>query len=155
MELSLTLLFLGLFLVFIEFFLPGGIFALLGTIILIGSIWSAFTILPFLYGILFLIAEILLITVTCSLALYFIRRSSSKNSLFLKEDQSGFQAVKKEISFIGQTGKTTTELRPFGYISIKGRIVAAKSEEGYIENNVDVIIFASEGASYIVRKKEV
>lgn len=55
---------------------------------------------------------------------------------------------------VGDIGKTISRLAPVGSIKIKGRIVEAKSREGYISEGVDVEVIRVRGNTVVVALKQ-
>jgi membrane-bound ClpP family serine protease len=143
---------IGLLLIYLEFFLPGGVMAIGGGLFLLLGlvlfIWQQPGLL-LLIGFLFLLLALLI--ATCKLALWQIKRK--KESLYLGADQAGFRASHYEESLIGKNALALTELKPSGHILIDGENYQAIAERGYISKSSEVTIVGGKGAYLIVRKK--
>ncbi len=145
-----ALIILGLFLIYLEFFLTGGIAAFAGAILLIGSVVVfAKQVGGMLSTILFILSLILLSFVVCRLALFQIRRS--KNSLFLSQDQEGFQASSFDKGLIGKIGECHTDLKPSGHIVIDNQHYQGISQSGYLPRGTSIIVIEGRGAHLVVK----
>lgn len=146
---------LGLFCLYCEFFLPGGVLAVLGGSILLGSIVLFFlnTTSPFL-GVLYVLLLLGLAVAICFYALRNIRRSGKQNAFFLQRDQSGFSAEKIEENLIGKEGIVSTELKPSGHIRIEGKIYQALSQGEFLPKGSLVEVLLMKGSHVIVKLKK-
>jgi membrane-bound serine protease (ClpP class) len=154
MILALILGVLGLFCLYFEFFLPGGILALLGGLILLGSmilfgLQSDSTLLTTLYVLFFAMASIC----TCLFALKSIRLSGRSDSFFLQNSQEGFSVDKIEENLVGKEGVVTTELKPAGHVRIEKKVVQALSCGPFISKGEIVEVIEMRGACVIVKCK--
>ena len=143
-----ALAFFGLLLVFLECFLPGGIAATCGTLLLLLSM------VIFVYGhaplpgVGYVLLLLFLTGVIVRAALLQIKKR--KNSLYLVQDQEGFVAVSFIREFIGKKGVAQTALRPAGNVLVGERMVQAVSSGEYIEKGRPVKVIGGEGARLIV-----
>lgn len=142
---------IGLALIFTEFFLPGGILAVIGAIALLISSILCFMQTTALWGILFLILLIAALIGTCQLALRKIRKSGAKNRFYLEKDQEGYVAAAYDAKLIGKTGVVWTELKPAGHILVEGAQHQALSEVGFLSKGETVEIVGGQGSHLIVR----
>jgi membrane-bound ClpP family serine protease len=147
------LLLLGLLLIFLEFYMPGAIMAILGTIMVVASIFSFIgqdhsleAILIFTLGV--VASVIFLIKYT----LKYIPKAKNDYSIYLKGDQEGYVASTFDKSAIGKNAKVLADLKPGGYILVDGKRQQAISISGYISEGNEVIVIAGEGESLIVKK---
>jgi membrane-bound ClpP family serine protease len=145
-------LFLGLLLVFLEFYTPSGVLATGGAIFLIAAI-STFIAssnsVP--AAIAFVIFTFLAIFLVCRFAINRIKSSGKKNTFYLSQDQEGFQGAHFDASLIGKKGVTLTDLGPSGFILVDGKRVQATARSGYIDRGRDVEIIGGEGAHLIIK----
>lgn len=146
---------LGLFCFYAEFFMPGGILAIAGVMILIGSSllfclqtnsWG----LGFSYVIGLLFASILV----CYLALKHVKKSGKNNTFFLKNDQEGFSASKIEENLEGKIGYVYSELKPAGHVKIEGKIYQALSQGPFLGKDAEIRVIACKGSHVIVQATE-
>ncbi|MBS0653976.1 MAG: NfeD family protein [Verrucomicrobia bacterium] len=142
---------LGLALIYTEFFLPGGILAVIGSISLLASIILCFMHASTLWGSLYILFLILAVIGICKLALWKMRRSKIKDRFYLEKDQEGFLAASFDQTLIGKTGTVFTELKPAGHILIEGTQYQALSEAGFLSKGETVEVVGGQGSHLIVR----
>lgn len=156
MLVSITLVVLGLIFVFFEFFLPGGLSAILGGILIIMGI-IIFSILPLnlLSKLLFSVGACALVAGVCGLAFYIIRRKSNE-SIFLSKCQEGFTAASIEPLPVESKGKAISDLKPSGFVNINGKRFQAVSEGLYLKKGTPILVKARKSSYLIVStyKKE-
>lgn len=150
---SFVLLFLGLLFIFVEFYLPGAIMGIIGTILLFASVIlfvqetnSPAAILLFTAGV--ALSVILLIKYT----LRRIPKSRSEYSIYSNKDQEGFRTEGFDPHLIGKTAIVLTDLKPAGYVLVEGRKHPAISRMGYIAKGEQVIVIAGEEENLIVKR---
>jgi len=134
----------GLFLIYLEFFLPGAIMAIGGSLLLIGSIFLFHIHKPgFLSLTLYLISLSAAVYSLVRFALWRVHSNATKNALptFSKE-------------MIGKPARTTTDLKPSGHITLDDQVYLALSETGAIDKGADVTIIGTQGTHLIVIPKE-
>ncbi len=152
MLIAAVLALVGLVLVYLEFFLPGGILAVFGTCALIAALayfgyqgQSFFAVLLAFFGLLALVA------IVCKVALWRVRASKT---IHLKDDQSGYVACSFDPALIGREGTALSDLKPSGHISVDGQSWHALSETGYIAKGASVIVSGGAGSHLKVKAKE-
>lgn len=151
------LLALGLLLIFFEFYLPGAILGILGSLLLIASvILFASQTSSILAMILFFIGVIISVTLLIRFALWRIVTAKPSKSIYLHKDQEGYQASSYDESAIGKKGIVLSDLKPGGHILIDGKQQQALSVEGYISKGTEVIVISGQEESLLVKlsKKE-
>jgi membrane-bound ClpP family serine protease len=145
---------LGLLLLYLEFFLPGGIMGIIGGLLLVGSIFllifsakpSSMVLTAYIFALLFLIF------LTVKLALKTVKRKSEKNSFYLDKNQEGYVASIHQKELYGKIGVAASDLKPSGHIFIDGGYYQAISKSGYIRKDDKVEVEGGEGARLIVKK---
>jgi len=147
---SYVLLFVGLLMVFLEFYLPGGVMGTIGGLIVLTSI-VLFGIQSesIVYTFLFILLAVVAISFLFRFALW---RIKNDKSIYSNQDQEGFIASTFDIEAIDKEGVVATDLRPGGHISIDGKRHSAISKTGYIVKGDKVRVISGEGESLIVRK---
>lgn len=148
------LLALGLCLIFFEFFLPGIVFALIGSLSLIGSCIACFIYYPLPWAFGYLIAVPLFVLGTCKLALFLLEKSKKRGDFASVADQTGFVASTFDTTAIGKEGIVSTELKPAGHIVVEGKQHQALSEQGFLDKGTVVHILSGRGSYLVVNKKE-
>ena len=150
MVVAIGLGFVGLLLIYLEFFVPGGILGVLGGIMMLVSITLFIWEQTHIYWIfIYILALILLLVFTIRLALWKLKQ---KPSMYASDDQSGYLASNYDKELIGKTGKALTDLKPSGHIEVEGCQYQAVSESSYIKKGESIKIIAGEGARYKVRQ---
>ena len=154
MTFSLIIGVLSLLCVYLEFFLPGGILASIGVLLLLGgSVTCFFELSSFLYaGIYFLIFLSLALGI-CFLALKQVKKSGRKDSFFLQTDQEGYTSADKIEDLSGKEGVVATELKPAGHVRIEGRLYQATSQGSFLAKETAIEVVEVRGAHLIVKPK--
>ncbi len=145
------LLFIGFLLIFLEFYLPGGIIGAAGAVALITSLflfakahtWSSFVLL--------LVAVIMALILLIRFALWRIVHAPPERSIYLNKDQQGYLASTFDVAAIGKKGVVSSDLKPGGYIHINGKRQQAISIVGYLEKGTEVIVIGGQEESLIVK----
>ncbi len=145
--------FVGIILIFLEFFLPGAVLAVIGTLLLLVSLGLFFAEYPVFWGILYMVGMLLTVYCTCRYALFRLKQSQKKGNFTHGEDQAGYQASFFVQTLIGKEGNVSTELKPAGHIVVEGKLYHALSETGFISKNEAVQIVGGKGSHLIVRKR--
>jgi len=152
---AILLLFVGFFLIFLEFFLPGGVMGTAGALFVITSIivfafsgYSAFLTLMFAVG---AIAG-LIVVIRFSLAR--VKKSSPESGLYENNDQAGFYASTYDREAVGEEGRALSDLKPSGHIVVHNKRYQAVSERGYINKDANIVVVGGRGGYLIVKHKE-
>lgn len=144
---------LGFLMIFLEFFLPGGILGSTGAIFLIASIVifalytkSGIALFLFILGIAALAAFMIWFT------LQRIKMGKIKG-IFLNSVQEGYLASEWEKELVGKDGIALSDLKPSGHILVNEKRYQAVSKTGYLEKGTKIIVIGGEGAHLIVKEK--
>ena len=143
----------GLAIIWVEFYVPGGVMAVIGSLVVLGAVVA--------YGVAghtplavlgFLVLALVGVVLTIRGALRNIRRSGEHNTFFLSRDQEGFTAVDSfDKTLIGKDAVTLTDLGPSGYVLIDGKRHPAASRGPYIDKGRTVRVIGGE-AEYLIVK---
>lgn len=149
------LLFAGLLMVFLEFYLPGGVMGVIGGGLLIGAVvvFAMYSPHPFLslgFGIVVCVLFVFLV----KFALSRIRHSRPESSIYLSTDQEGTKASSFDQEMVGKVGEALTALRPAGHIVVDDTRYQAVSRMGYIQKGEKIEVIGGDGAHLIVQRKE-
>lgn len=148
-----TLLALGLLLIFLEFFVPGAVFGILGGVAIGASlILFAMETDSALAFAAYFIAVCILLYYLIKFALWRIRRTKGAQSIYSDADQEGFVASSFDASTIGKQGVVLTDLKPGGYILIDNAKYQAISAAGYISKGSEIEVIAGQEESLVVKK---
>ncbi len=145
------LLAIGFLLIFTEFFLPGGIMAVLGTLTVIASI---FVFAMQVDSPIYIIIYIITVVACLALVIKFALRKISRGSLFSAGDQQGYHASSYDKDLVDKIGTVATDLRPGGHIIIDGKRYAAISQSGYLAKGEKIRVISGEGETLIVKPEE-
>ncbi|MFZ0565557.1 MAG: NfeD family protein [Chlamydiales bacterium] len=142
---------IGLLLIFLEFFLPGGVMGIAGGVFLVVSIVffsiqteSAIALILYIVGI------VLLLVFLIKFSLWRIRTGRAKG-IFLNTAQEGYVASQFAKELIGKKGKALSDLKPAGHILVEGKRYQAVSKSGYIVKESEIEVVGGEGAHLVVK----
>lgn len=142
----------GLLLIFLEFFVPGGILGLAGALFLCISLISfAVTSDSLLATLLYTFIVLALLGFLIRFALWRIRKTSGDKTIYSDDDQQGFVASSFNEEAIGKEGIALTDLKPSGKIRVNGQDLQATSEMGYVTKGTHIVVVRGEGAHVIVK----
>ena len=140
---------------YFEFFVPGGILALIGAVVLIGgAVLFFFETNSPLFSFIYVLSFLLLAGVICYLALKHIRKSGKKDSFFLQNDQEGYSSAKMEEDLMGKEGVVSTELKPAGHIRIEEKVYQAVSQGAFLPKGSLVEVIQMRGSHVVVKLKK-
>lgn len=150
---TFLLLVSGLIIIFLEFYLPGGILGILGGFFLFFSL-IAFAMYSdsIIYTILYFLFLTLILFLLVKFVLKNIRYGRFGRKFYSDQDQEGFVASSWDVSFIGKEAIVSTDLRPGGHVVVEGKKYLAISQSGYINKGERVIVVDGEGDSLIVKR---
>jgi membrane-bound serine protease (ClpP class) len=144
----------GVVLLFLEMFLPGIIAGVIGGILLIASVVTAYREIGPEAGNITLVA-----TTALTAALWWWWATKFQQTRFgrrmtLATTSTGTSPAEGLAQLIGQTGAAATPLRPSGTILVAGKRVDAITGGEFIEQGTPVRIVRMEGPGVIVRRQE-
>lgn len=149
------LLFFGLLLIFIEFFLPGAVMGTIGSIMLIASIYffaaeteSSLALAAYVLAI--ACALICLIKV----AIWRMQKTTSKHTICTDASQVGYMASSFDANAVGKHGIVVSDLKPGGYVLVDGKKQQAISVSGYIAQNLEIEVIGGQEESLLVKLSE-
>ncbi|MBS0633851.1 MAG: hypothetical protein JSR37_00120 [Verrucomicrobia bacterium] len=146
------LLVLGLLFTWLEFYLPGGAFAVAAAVFVLGALVSFFTeSTSVLASTLFFVVTCVAVIAVIRLAIWRIRKSADKNTFFLSKDQEGYSAAELASDIVGKRGRTVTECGPSGYAVIEGKRYPIICRGLYLNKDVEVEVIAKELGNYVVK----
>jgi membrane-bound serine protease (ClpP class) len=151
---TLILFALGIGLILLEFFVPGGIAGAIGFLAIIASFFIASDNVVHM-GISLLIA----LTASVLLSILMIRVFGKRMKLFKRiiltdstSTEKGYVSNKNRLELIGVEGITLTPLRPSGTILIEDERIDVVSEGAFIPKGKKVRIIKTEGSRIVVRE---
>ncbi|MDP1420797.1 nodulation protein NfeD [Peribacillus simplex] len=151
---SLAMFIIGVILVLIEFFIPGGIIGLLGFTAIVGSLFLA-TGDPVHMSISLLIAVTVSILVFILLVKVFGKQMKFFRKMILTDatkTEQGYVSNPNRLDLLGVEGKALTDLRPSGTALVKEERVDVVTEGSFISKGSSIIIVKVEGSRVVVRE---
>ncbi len=152
---TIILLFItGITFIFIEIFVPGGIFGLCGSLAILGSIFLCFRYYPSI-AFYVLLLELVFAGIAIILALKFLPKTKFGKYVILSKKESkneGFVSHDNLEDMKGKQGIALTLLRPAGKAEINGKKFDVVTEGGYVQKNGKVKVVMIKGKEVVVRK---
>ncbi len=151
---SIVLFVLGIILIAAEFFLPGGIAGILGSVAIIGSMLMAGANVVHM-AISIIVALFLSILLSIIMIKVFGKRMNIFRKLILTDStstESGYVSNVNRLELIGREGITVTDLRPSGTVKIDDERLDVVAEGNFVEKNTKVKVIKVEGSRIVVRE---
>ncbi|MGZ9818727.1 NfeD family protein [Peribacillus simplex] len=151
---SLAMFIIGVILVLVEFFIPGGIIGLLGFTAIVGSLFLA-TGDPVHMTISLLIAVTVSILVFILLVKVFGKQMKFFRKMILTDatkTEQGYVSNPNRLDLLGVEGKALTDLRPSGTALVKEERVDVVTEGSFISKGSSIVIIKVEGSRVVVRE---
>lgn len=147
------LLVIGLLMVCLEVFIPGGIVGTLGSFCLLGSIVMAFTEQGATFGFYWLGAVAVLTLLGLFISIKALPHSPAGKRLFLGSSEEGFSAAEEGMErWIGKRGEAITTLRPAGMIEVGGERIDVVTGGEYLPKGTPVEVIRVDGNRVVVRQ---
>ena len=140
---------LGLVMLFAEILMPGfGLFGILGTISLFGSLVLTYR----LYGMVTFLIMLAAMVVIFFAMLYIAKKSGLYNIVILKDKQEAKDFDESVLQgLLGQVGITQSTLRPFGVVEFDGKMVDVCSQGDFIDRGEKVQVVQITGKTVTVK----
>ncbi|WP_236636176.1 NfeD family protein [Pradoshia eiseniae] len=151
---TLILFIVGIGLILLEFFIPGGIIGIVGFIAIIASLFLASGDVELMAKSIF-IALLAAFLVAVILIKFFGKRFTAFDRLVLFDSTStekGYISNVNRVELIGKEGVLLTALRPAGTALVDGERVDVVSEGSFINKGTAVKIVKVEGSRVVVRQ---
>lgn len=153
MGLAILFLILGLVAIALELFTPGGFFAVLGALLIMGGvIVFANATESIAGGFIFFISSLALVFLVIIGMMQWIKKGRLRGSIYAPDNQEGYVASSWDKNLVGKKGIVSTELRPGGHIKVEGRPYTAVSQSGFIDKGESVEIIGGEGETLFVKR---
>ena len=151
---AIILFVVGIVLILLEFFVPGGILGLIGFGAVITSLFIASDNVTYM-AISMLIA--LSVSILASILLFkvFGKKIRLFQKIILKDStntESGYISSKSRTELLGKEGFSLTSLRPSGTAIINDERIDVITEGGYIERHKKIKVVKTEGVRVVVRE---
>ena len=151
---TIIMFIIGLVLLLLEFFVPGGIVGIIGgALIIISLLFAGASITHMAYSI--IIAMFIAVIGMVILMKFFGKKLHVFNKLVLRDattTEEGYVSNTNRVELIGRVGEAVTPLRPAGVIIIDNERIDAVSEGSYIDKGKQVEVIKVEGSRIVVRE---
>lgn len=145
---------IGLIMLLLEFFVPGGIVGIIGgALIIISLLFAGASVTHMAYSI--IIAMFIAVIGMVILMKFFGKKLHVFNKLVLRDattTEEGYVSNTNRVELIGRVGDAITPLRPAGVIIIDNERIDAVSEGSYIDKGKQVEVIKVEGSRIVVRE---
>ncbi|SEM29941.1 membrane-bound serine protease (ClpP class) [Mesobacillus persicus] len=151
---AIILFAIGIGLMILEFFVPGGISGIIGFIAIIASFFLASGNIVHM-GISLLIALVLSVLVSILMVKVLGKKMKFFRKIILTDStntESGYVSNNHRTDLIGLEGTTLTALRPSGTVQVGDERVDVVSEGSFIQKDKKVKIVKTEGSRIVVRE---
>ncbi|HOO77172.1 MAG TPA: NfeD family protein [bacterium] len=153
MTAMVALLVLGLILICLEVFVPGGVVGTLGALALAGSVVLAFRNTDF--GPVWLLVALGSALISVLVAIRTVARTPLGRKLFLHASERGYSGADRSMDGLaGKAGKAVTDLRPAGIAEIEGRRIDVVTEGEYLARGTEIAVKSVEGNRIVVVSTE-
>ena len=153
MSTIITLILIALLLFVFEIFMPGGVLAMIGALIIFWACFIAhaeFGLAVALY--VFFLSAFLSIGIIV-FGLKFLPQTRFGKSLFLRGKIKGTSNIPQATdAIIGKTGETLTALVPTGMVTIDGKKYEAFSQSGFLQKGNSIKVVKRDNFRLIVEK---
>ncbi|MCI6610406.1 MAG: hypothetical protein MSH08_06625 [Ezakiella sp.] len=152
--LSLILSLMGIFLIFLEFFVPGfQVFGITGLAFLTIGLYGTVN------SIAYVLFTVLCLIIISFIIIYYFTKAGYKVGglekfvLFEKHTTKKGYVATDSPDLVGKTGVTVTPLRPTGYGIIEDKKYDIYSEDAYIPKDVEFVVTRVKSMKIFVRRK--
>ena len=151
---TIIMFIIGLVMLLLEFFVPGGIVGIIGgALIIISLLFAGASVTHMAYSI--IIAMFIAVIGMVILMKFFGKKLHVFNKLVLRDattTEEGYVSNTNRIELIGRVGEAVTPLRPAGVIVIDHERIDVVSEGSYIDKGKQVEVIKVEGSRIVVRE---
>lgn len=151
---SILILVIGIALIIIEYFVPGGVLGFIGVIMMLGSLLLAgANVTQMMYSI--IIALLVAVVGVVVMMKFFGKKMTALNRLVLRDattTEDGYVSNVNRVDLIGRTGEALTTLRPSGTALVEDERLDVVTEGSYIEAGTMIEIIKVEGSRIVVRE---
>lgn len=153
MSLIIGLIITAFVLFFFEIFLPGGVLAVMGGILLLGASALTYAEYGIVWAVLLLCFGLIGALIMFFLEIRFIAHSRFGKQLALKSTIAAKLNPKADEKLVGAEGVTLTILAPTGKVQIDGAVHTAQAEDGFLEKGLPIRVLRTETFKLIVIQK--
>ena len=152
---SILIFVIGLVLLILELFVPGGILGIIGgALMIISLLFAGESVTHMAYSI--IIAMFIAVVGMVVIMKLFGKKLHVFNKLVLKDattTEEGYVSNENRIDLIGKLGVAQTPMRPAGVIVIDNERIDAVSNGSFIDKGKEIEVIKVEGSRIVVREK--
>ena len=152
---SVLMFVIGLILLILELFVPGGILGIIGgSLMIVSLLFAGESVTHMAYSI--IIAMFIAVVGMVIIMKLFGKKLHVFNKLVLKDattTEEGYVSNENRIELIGKTGVTQTPMRPAGVIVVDNERIDAVSEGSFIDKGKEIVVIKVEGSRIVVREQ--
>ena len=152
---SVLIFVIGLILLILELFVPGGILGIIGGgLMIVSLLFAGESVTHMAYSI--IIAMFIAVVGMVIIMKLFGKKLHVFNKLVLKDattTEEGYVSNENRIELVGKTGVTQTPMRPAGVIVVDNERIDAVSEGSFIDKGKEIVVIKVEGSRIVVREQ--
>jgi membrane-bound ClpP family serine protease len=153
LELFILFIVVGLLLIAIEVFVPGGVLGVMGVFFLLAAVVAGFFAFGAQGGFLAAIAVVVAGGIFLALWIKMFPKTGVGKLLTLQSDGKAFKSGPPELAaLVDKEGVAQTDLRPAGMAVLDGQRRDVVSESGYIARGAKVRVILVQGSRVVVRE---
>lgn len=146
---------LGILVIIAEIILPsGGILSILAAGLFGYSLFIVFTQSSSSAGMVFIIADLILIPILVYFGLKFLAKSPVTLRKKLSKEDGVTSQDPDQAAYLGRQGVTVSDLRPSGVAIVDDERLDVVTRGEYVEKQSEIIVIAVRGNQIIVKEKE-
>ena len=154
-NLPIFLQFLGILVIIAEIILPsGGILSILATGLFGYSLFIVFTQLSSTAGMVFIIADLILIPILVYFGLKFLAKSPVTLRKKLSKEDGVTSQDPDQAAYLGRQGITVSDLRPSGVVIVDDERLDVVTRGEYVDKQTEIIVIAVRGNQIVVKERE-
>lgn len=148
----LVLFGIGLLMLSLEIFLPGGVLGVMGGLTMLGAVVLTFRDHGIAGGALSLSAALIAVCAVFYIELVVLPKTRLGRGLVLSGEVSGKATTAADASLVGRPCEAVTVLAPSGVVTLDGRRFEAFSRDGYVEPGTKLVVHSTDNFRLIVSK---
>ncbi|MEJ2661235.1 MAG: NfeD family protein [Desulfobacteraceae bacterium] len=154
-NLTIILQLVGILVIIAEIIIPsGGILAILAIGVFGYSLYIVFSQVSATAGMLFVMADLVIIPVLVYVGIKFLAKSPVTLSTRLSRKDGVTSQDVEQNAFLGMEGLAVTDLRPAGVAIIDQQRIDVVTRGEYLEKETEIVVTAVRGNQIVVKQKE-
>lgn len=148
----LVLFGIGLLMLSLEIFLPGGVLGVMGGLTMLGAVVLAFRDYGVVGGAVSLAVALVAVCAAFYLELVYLPKTRLGRGLVLSGEVTGKATTPADAAFVGRTCVAATVLAPSGFVTIDGRRLEAFCRDGFVEAGTSLVVHSTDNFRLVVSK---